>query len=173
MTYDAENHAQAGGDADAVAAAYRQHYEVLEYVITQRFHIPEDEAGGLIHEVFLAFIRNRARIRNERTWLVGATFLQCRIYWRTRGREEMLCGLEDEIEPAIVAEDIATRVAVSTMLRRLSSRCRTLLHLRFFEEYSSAEIARRFDTTVDYARKLVHECVGNAREFFQRVRGRV
>lgn len=53
----------------------RKHYEVLEYVITQRFHIPQDDAGGLIHEVFLAFIRNRSRISDERTWLVGATFL--------------------------------------------------------------------------------------------------
>jgi len=172
MTHDAQNQGQTDRDADEVATAYRQHYEVLEYVITQRFHIPQDDAGGLIHEVFLAFIRNRSRIRNERTWLVGATFLQCRVYWRTRGREEMLCGLDDEIEPAAVADDIATRVAVSTMLRRLSMRCRRLLHLRFFEEYSSAEIARQFDTTVDYARKLVHECVGNARAFFDRIRGR-
>lgn len=157
---------------DEIATAYRKHYEVLEYVITERFHIPRDDAGGLIHEVFLAFIRNRPRIRNERSWLVGATFLQCRVYWRTRNRDEMLSGLDDEIEAAAVAEDIAARVAVSAVLRRLSTRCRKLLHLRFFEEYSSAEIARQFDTTVDYARKLVHECVGNARAFFHRMRER-
>jgi len=157
---------------DEIAAAYRSHYEVLEYVITRRFHIPEDDAAGLIHDVFLAFIRNRPRIRNERSWLVGATFVQCRAYWRTRGRDEMLVGLDDEIETADVAEDVANRVAVSRVLRELSTRCRQLLHLRFFEEYSSAEIARQFDTTVDYARKLVHDCVSNARTYFRKIRGR-
>ncbi len=171
MSDDSPNSDQAAPE-DEIATAYRKHYEVLEYVITERFHIPQDDAGELIHEVFLAFIRNRARIRSERSWLVGATFLQCRVYWRTRNRDEMLGDLDEEIEAATAAEDIAARVAVSSVLRQLSNRCRKLLHLRFFEEYSSAEIARQFDTTVDYARKLVHECVGSARAFFQKDRGR-
>lgn len=168
-----ENDAQKSAPAESgeqVATAYLDHYEVLEYIVLHRFHIPEDDVRGVIHEVFLAFIRNRARIRDYRTWLVGATFIQCRQYWRVRGREETLEPLDDEFDPASAADDIATRVEVSSVLRQLSTRCRQLLHLRFFEEYSSEEIARQFDTTVDYARKLVHQCVGNARTLFARMR---
>lgn len=158
---------------EAIAAAYRKHYDVLEYIAVGRFRVPEDDARGVIHDVFLAFIRNRDRIRgDERAWLVGAMFIQCRHYWRARGRDEVLCGLEEEIEPAAAAEDIATRVEVSNVLRQLSRRCRELLHLRFVEEYSSEEIARRLETTVDYARKLVHQCRGSARALFTRIRSR-
>ncbi|MGH9419428.1 MAG: sigma factor-like helix-turn-helix DNA-binding protein [Thermoanaerobaculia bacterium] len=45
------------------------------------------------------------------------------------------------------------------MLRRLPRRCREVLHLRFFEEYSSEEIATHFATTIQYARKMVYRCV--------------
>jgi DNA-directed RNA polymerase specialized sigma24 family protein len=154
--------------AETIAAAYRMHFEVLEYLAVQKFHVPEDDVRGVIHDVFLAFIRNRARIREERSWLVGAMCIQCRLYWRSRGRGEVLCGLEEGAEPAAIAEDIGARVDASAVLRRLPRRCRELLHLRFFEEFSSEEIARRYATTVHYARKLVYQCVLNARSLLDR-----
>lgn len=151
---------------EEIARAYREHYSVLEYIVVQRFHVPEDDVRSVIHEVFLAFIRHRERVRDVRAWLVGATFTQCRAYWRARGGEKDLCELGEETEAEARATDVETRVAVSDVLSQLTSRCRELLHLRFFEQYSSEEIARQFDTTVDYARKLVHRCVLNARALF-------
>jgi len=149
---------------EAVATAYHQHYNVLEYIAVRRFHVPDDDVQGIIHDVFVAFIRNRPRIRDERAWLVGATFTQCRIYWRARGGEPPLSDLEDDIDdPGARASKVEAQAEVSNVLGQLSTRCRELLHLRFIEQYSSQEIARQFATTVDYARKLVHRCVLNAR----------
>jgi DNA-directed RNA polymerase specialized sigma24 family protein len=148
---------------DEVAAAYRENYTLLEYIALRRYRIPNDEVPGVIHDVFIAFIRNLPRIRQHREWLVGATFTQCRLYWRKRNGDSVVCGFEDNFDAAARVRDLDTALALGTVLGQLSSRCRTLLQLRFVEEYSSLEIARRFETTVDYARKLVHRCVLNAR----------
>jgi RNA polymerase sigma factor (sigma-70 family) len=153
---------------DAIAAAYRVHCGVLEYIAARKFHVPDDDVRGLIHDVFLAFIRNRARIEDERSWLVGAMCIECRLYWRARGRDEVLCDLDENAEPAALARDLSARVDASNVLRHLPRRCRELLRLRFFEEFSSAEIARHYATTVDYARKLVYRCMLNARSIFTR-----
>jgi RNA polymerase sigma factor (sigma-70 family) len=162
-------HAPQSGEED-VATAYLAYYRLLEFMATRRCHVPEEDVRGVIHDVFIAFLRNRGKICDGRAWLVGATFYQCRLYWRSRGREDMMTEL-GELEPSIDAADIAARVDASTILRHLPSRCRELLHLRFFEEFSSQEIARRYATTVPYARKLVHRCIVSARALFVRRHG--
>jgi RNA polymerase sigma factor (sigma-70 family) len=156
---------------EAIAAAYDAHYGVLEYVVVQRFRIPDADVRPLIHDVFVSYIRHRPRIRDPRAWLLGAIFNSSRQYWRGRGREE------DQSWPLTVegivamADDVATRVDVSTVLRRLPKRCREVLRLRFYEEYSSEELARHFQTTAGYARKMVHRCILNARAMFERMAG--
>jgi RNA polymerase sigma factor (sigma-70 family) len=155
-------------DVDAkVAAAYHEHYRVLEYVAAQKFRIPDEDVRGLIHEVFVAFIKAGQKVYEERAWLVGAMCNHCRLYWRAHGRDAAALPLDGEAE--CDAEDIAKRVDVSTMLRRLPRRCREVLHLRFFEQYSSEEIASHFATTIQYARKMVYRCVCAARLVLTRI----
>ena len=150
-----------------VTAAYHEHYRVLEYVAVQKFRIPDEDVRGLIHEVFVAFIKAGKKVYDERAWLVGAMCNHCRLYWRAHGRDAGALPLEEE--GACDAEDVAKRVDVSTMLRRLPRRCREVLHLRFFEEYSSEEIANHFATTIQYARKMVYRCVCAARLVLTRI----
>ncbi len=150
-----------------VTAAYHEHYRVLEYVAVQKFRIPDEDVRGLIHEVFVAFIKARNKVYDERAWLVGAMCNHCRLYWRAHGRDAGALPLDEE--RACDAEDVARRVDVSTVLRRLPQRCREILHLRFFEEYSSEEIANHFATTVQYARKMVYRCVCAARLVLTRI----
>jgi RNA polymerase sigma factor (sigma-70 family) len=150
-----------------VAAAYHEHYRVLEYVAVQKFRVPDEDVRGLIHEVFVAFIKAGQKVYDERAWLVGAMCNHCRLYWRAHGRDAGALPLDEE--GACDADDVAKRVDVSTMLRRLPRRCREVLHLRFFEEYSSEEIANHFATTIQYARKMVYRCVCAARLVLTRI----
>ncbi|HEY2091281.1 MAG TPA: sigma-70 family RNA polymerase sigma factor [Thermoanaerobaculia bacterium] len=155
---------------EATHDAYEAHYELLEYIAVQKFHVPDADVRPLIHDIFVAYMRNRARIQKPRAWLVGAAFNSCRLYWRERGREDEMChGSSETCDVAAAADDVAARVDLGTVLRRLPRQCREVLHLRFFEEYSSEEIARHFATTVGYARKMVHRCVLSARELFTRM----
>ncbi|MGH9419944.1 MAG: hypothetical protein ACRD3J_08225, partial [Thermoanaerobaculia bacterium] len=103
-------------DVDAqVAAAYKEHYRVLEYIAVQKFRVPGEDVRGLIHEVFVAFIRGRKKVYDERAWLVGAMCNHCRLYWRARGRDAGALPLEEK--GAFDAEDVTKRVDVSTVLR--------------------------------------------------------
>ncbi len=156
---------------EEIEAAYDAHYGVLEYVVVQRFGIPDADVRPLIHDVFVSYIRNRPRIRDARAWLLGATFNSARLYWRGRGRQEDFSWPLTADGIAAVADDVATRLDVSTVLRRLPRRCRDVLRLRFYEEYSSEELARHFAATVGYARKMVHRCILNARAIFDRIAG--
>ena len=155
----------------AIEAAYDAHYRVLEYVVVQRFRIPDADVRPLIHDVFVSYIRNRPKVRDARAWLLGAAFNSSKQYWRGRGREEELSWPMTVDGIAAMADDIATRVDVNTVLRRLPKRCREVLRLRFYEEYTSEELARHFATTAGYARKMVHRCVLNARAMFEQIAG--
>jgi RNA polymerase sigma factor (sigma-70 family) len=155
-------------DVDAqVAAAYHEHYRVLEYIAVQKFSVPDEDVRGVIHEVFVAFIKARKKVYDERAWLVGAMCNHCRLYWRAHGRDAGALPLDEEGE--CDAEDVVKRIDVSAVLRRLAPRCREVLHLRFFEEYSSEEIATHYATTIQYARKMVYRCVCAARIVLARI----
>jgi RNA polymerase sigma factor (sigma-70 family) len=147
---------------DRIASAYQQHHGLLHYLVVRKFGIPDEDARDVLHDVFLAFIRNHERIRgDERSWLVGATFIECRQYWRAKKRDDVLCELSGDV--AALAEDLSARADASRVLRQLKPDCRTLLRLRYFEELSGDELAVHFATTTNYARKLVHQCLLKAR----------
>lgn len=146
-----------------IAAIYRARYPLLEFVALRKFRIPEADVSDVIHEVVVAFIRARHRVHDERAWLIGATCNACRLYWRAHGRESEVFPVSDDEDVACAPDDIVQRVDVSAALRRLPRRCREVIHLRFYEEYTSQQIATHFATTIDYARKMVYRCVAAAR----------
>lgn len=156
------------GDDD-VTAAYRTHYPVLAYLARRRFDIPPEEVEAMVHEVFVAFLRNRTRVTDVRAWLVGAISNRCRLYWRSKGREDAaMRRFEDSA--CIPPENIAAQVDLAAALRRMNPRCREVLWFRFVESLSSADIAARYGTTAAYARKLVYRCATTARQLLGGVR---
>ena len=148
---------------DDVTAAYRTHYPLLAYLARRRFDIPPEEVEAMVHEVFVAFLRNRTKVVDVRAWLVGAISNRCRLYWRSKGREDAaMRRFEDSA--CITPENIAAQVDLAAALRQLNPRCREVLWFRFVESLSSADIAARYGTTAGYARKLVYRCATTARQ---------
>ena len=157
------------GDDDEISLAYQSYYPLLSFLAAHRFRIPEDEVRPLIHEVFVALLRNRAKVEDVKAWLVGAMCNRCRFYWRSKGREDLAMQVIAD-QPSSFVDDLALRLDVVEALRRMAPRCREVLHLRFVEALSSAEIAAHFATTVDYARKLVYRCALSARSALRGLR---
>src|ERR1700682_2668633 len=62
---------------ETIAAAYRVYFDILEYIAARKVRVPDDDVRGVVHDVFLAFMRNHATIQDERSWLVGAMCIQC------------------------------------------------------------------------------------------------
>jgi RNA polymerase sigma factor (sigma-70 family) len=144
-----------------VTDEYSSYRGLLCYLATRRFGIPEDEAGAVVQDVFVAYLRNQQQINDSKAWLVGATCNASRQYWRKRGREAKAL---DHIQPSAAEPfDLVRRMDAARALSMLSPRCREVLRLRFAEEYPSATIAEKLSTTVAYARKLVYQCMAATR----------
>jgi RNA polymerase sigma factor (sigma-70 family) len=157
---------------DRAAAAYGAHHKVLRYVGSQKFHIPDEDVEDVIHEVFLAFMRNEAKIacteRDERSWLVGAMCNASRYYWRKRRGDEPQPD-EEPIDPARLADEAITRGILRNVLDRLPERCRAVLWRRYGEEYTPREIGEAESLKRGSAKNLISKCLLAARACLRRL----
>ncbi|MBI2215039.1 MAG: sigma-70 family RNA polymerase sigma factor [Acidobacteria bacterium] len=146
-------------DTDPVAVVYDAYREFLVALICRKFRIPEDDALGLVHEVFLSFLRCRRDIENQRAWLIAAACNAARGYRRQHCDDEPVTVLES------LGYDSGAEVIlrVAEVLRRLPERSRRVLELHYLEGHSTREIATILNTTEGYAEKLVHESLVRAR----------
>lgn len=161
-------------ESERAAAAYGAHYDLLRFIATQRFRVPQDDVRGIVHDVFIAFLRNEAKIarteRDERSWLVGTTCNTCRYYWRKRGDgTDAPPTLNDPIDPVAVADEAERRLLLAGVLRRLPERCRELLVRRYGEGYTPEEIATWQSIKHGSAKNLISKCLLAARAAFHRL----
>lgn len=147
-------------DEDPVAAVYDAYREFLEALVCRKFRVPSEDALGLVHEVFLSFLRCRGEIENQRAWLIAASCNAARGYWRRRRTSD------DSLE-AIVNEsrecDTDVIIRVAEVLRKVPERSRRILEMRYLEGHSTKEMAAILNTTPGYAEQLVHESLVHAR----------
>lgn len=147
-------------DPDPVAAVYDAYRGFLVALVCQKFRVPDDDALGLIHEVFLSFLRCRRDIVHQRAWLVAAACNAARGYWRQRRYYNDPAA---ELETIGYAGDTEVLVRVAEVLRRLPERSRRVLELHYLEGHSTREIATILNTTQGFAEKLVHASLVQAR----------
>lgn len=148
----------------AIASEYAALYPLLVGLASRRFRVPPDEAAAVVHDVFVAYLRNHERVSDHRAWLIGATCNASRLYWRRQQR--VASGETPELEEApagVTTIDLDRRIDAAQALQRLGTRCRELLRLRFLEGYAAAALAAHLGTTAGYARKLVYQCMGTLR----------
>jgi RNA polymerase sigma-70 factor (ECF subfamily) len=122
--------------------------------------VPEEDALGLVHEVFVSFLRCRHEIENQRAWLIAGACNAARGYWRQQ-RDQHDSGIA--LETIGFADDTEVLIRVAEVLRRLPERTRRVLELHYLEGHSTREIAEILNTTPGYAEKLVHESLVRAR----------
>jgi RNA polymerase sigma factor (sigma-70 family) len=149
-----------------IEAVYRANYDLMRFVAGRKFNVPPDDVRPLIHEVFVAYIQYRHRVRDDRAWLVAATCNACRDYWGARGRRDAGTAGEN-VESSSEPDDLVQRVDLRGILSELRPRDREVLRLRFVEGYTPKELAIRLDTTIPYAKKLVHKSVARARRLVE------
>jgi RNA polymerase sigma factor (sigma-70 family) len=155
-------------------AAYRAHYDLLRFIAARRFKIPTDEVCGVIHDVFVSFMRHETRVAkstaDERAWLVGGVCNASRYYWRKHRAEELPPDIDEYVDPAAVVDDAITRLLLADVLRRLPARCRELLRKRYSEGYTPDEIATMESLARGSAKNLISKCLLAARTAFCRLR---
>ena len=166
MTVAAENRISAllalGLDFDAL---YDEHFHLLVGIAIDRFHIEEGEAKTLAHEVFLALFLKAEKVRDVRSWLVGAIFNASKQYLRRRSHDVALPPeILNEPDPKLIhiSDVLPDQIAAREAFACLSARCQLALRLRYLEGYSIPEIAVELRTTPRYAQNLVTRCLRQA-----------
>jgi DNA-directed RNA polymerase specialized sigma24 family protein len=147
-------------ERDPVVAAYLENFDLLRYIAARKFRIPPPDDEGVVHEVFVTFLRRHSKVLDERKWLVSAVCNASRVYWRSANKHS---ALHESRPPVVPPTDVGSRVDAGTVLRRLPRRCRELLGMRFYDGYSAPELAVHFGTTTRYAKLMLHRCMTAAR----------
>lgn len=128
------------------------------------YHIPVDDADDVLQQSLLALVYQWDRVRDPETWLLGTLKRHCLMYWRTNRRRIYLSVdstlLELLSEPVAPSQERTELLCdLESLLGRLPSRCRQLLHLRFQLGYEPLEVARRLGYRASSMGKITNRCL--------------
>ena len=140
----------------------------MRRVAIRKFGIPSEAADELVHDVFVTYLVNPARVYDLRKYLIGGICNASRKYWATRAGENRVFAPDEPDEGcAAVSEDVfeglSTRLLVGAALARLGHRCREALRLYYLMGESSGAIAQVLETTSSNVNYVLHVCRKRAR----------
>ncbi|WP_111669667.1 RNA polymerase sigma factor [Algoriphagus litoralis] len=154
----------------AISQLYSQHYGMLEHYILQNSG-SGDDAADLIQEVMLVFIKmvTEKKYRGEAS-LKSFLYSICRNLWitelrkrkSTAARHDRYEGEKDQLDSNI-SEQIQRNENlkfVMDLFEKLGEKCKQILTLFYFEEYSMKEIVEKLDFSSDQVlRNKKYKCL--------------
>jgi RNA polymerase sigma factor (sigma-70 family) len=151
---------------------------MLHRIAVFTFHIPEQDADTLVHDVFLTYLANRRGVRsNARAYLIGGIKNACRKYWRTKHSDRRVFT-DDEVRAAEEANGIrradfsdglSLNMVVAAVLARLGSRCKEALRRYYLEDENTNEIAAALNTTPANVNYIMFNCRKHARRIYESI----
>lgn len=151
---------------------------VLHRIAVFSFHVPEEDAATLVHDVFITYLANRRGVRsNPRAYLIGGIRNACRKYWRTKHSDrrvftddEMSVAEETKgVRAADFSDELSLNMVVAAVLARLGSRCKEALRRYYLEGEETAEIAEALGTTPANVNYIMFNCRKHAREIYESI----
>jgi RNA polymerase sigma-70 factor (ECF subfamily) len=143
------------GDRTAFGALYERYARVVHGILLA--HVPADDAADLVHDVFLAAMRQLHALRDPGAfgaWLATIARNRARMHHRQGAGREMVPLSEDLAGRAAPPDDSAE--AVLAAIRRLPEAYRETLLLRLVEGLTGPEIAERTGLTPGSVRVNLH-----------------
>ena len=152
-----------GGD-DVFARFFEQNRDKL-LALAYRLTSSRSEAQDVVQDAFVSILLHHDRFRGAAqptTWAhrvtVNAALMRMRSARRKRTEH-----LDDDIEEALVAEDVAPdpargdkRAQLDRAMSRLSETDRSVVKLRFVDELSTEEVALRLGLTASAVKTRLH-----------------
>jgi RNA polymerase sigma factor (sigma-70 family) len=135
-----------------------------------RYLATKDEAEDVVQEVFLRVLKNDALPENFRAWIYKITRNRCLDVIRKRGRRP-----DDQALPTASRLNADLSGCLTKMVRReqrahlqralaeLPENQREVLHLRYAEDLSRAEIAQVLDISENLVKSRLYEGMVNLR----------
>jgi DNA-directed RNA polymerase specialized sigma24 family protein len=158
-------------DFDALYTAYAP---LLRRIAVAKFSIPSSHVDELVHDVFLTYLVNPAKVRDVRPYLIGGICNAARQYLREGAAEDKLfCSAEPCLaHPEESLLDAVSRsITAGALLVRMGSRCRETLRQFYMEGESAAAIATARGTTATYIFRLLQFCRDRARRLYATLQG--
>ncbi|HEX7809366.1 MAG TPA: sigma-70 family RNA polymerase sigma factor [Thermoanaerobaculia bacterium] len=158
-------------DHEQFEAVYEQYFDMLVRVANFKFNVPDPDAEALAHDVLITYLRKHHLIDDLRAWLIGAICYASRYYWRQIGKTYVL-DVEvpdlDRPDPASarILDSLPDQLAAREALECLPPRYREILHMRYFEGCTVAEVANRLGVKTKYAQKLIGKCLRRAERLY-------
>jgi RNA polymerase sigma-70 factor (ECF subfamily) len=161
--------AVAGGDQTALAQVWERYASDVRLSIRSSFG-SDPLVDDLVQEVFIAFFRGAARLKNPRAlraYLLGTAMRVTAFEIRTRRRRFRWLllspsGVLPETEAPSEAEPRDALMALRLVLRQLRELPRMAFELRYVMELSPAQVAVALDISEAKARRAItegRECV--------------
>ena len=135
----------------------------LERVL-RNFEIPPEDAEDILQDAQLTLLYKWDKIRSPESWLIGTVKKKCIMYWRKR--RGSLCEAVDTaildllaIPQAPDQEKAELTTDLNRVMSRLSTRCRSLLKLRYGLGYGPTEVAEQMGYRTSSIRKVTNRCL--------------
>lgn len=132
--------------------------------VLSAFRIPGHDAEDVLQQSLLALIYQWDRVRDPECWLLVTLKRHCQMYWRTSRRRfvsavdsSLLEWLSDPVAPSQEKMDLLCDL--ESLLGRLPSRCRHLLHLRYRLGYEPLEVAQQLGYQASSIGKITKRCL--------------
>lgn len=132
--------------------------------IFARYRIPPADAEDLLQETFVVFLHKQESIRSTEAWLLGTLRKRCLVYWRTR-RRRLYNAVDSAILESVARaegpaqEDSDLSSDLGCEIGKLSSKCRSLLQLRYGLGCTPLEAAARLGYRRSSIYKVMERCL--------------
>lgn len=103
------------------------------------------DAEDIHQEVFIRYLRKKPEFENrqhERAWFLQVTVNLCRNFWKTAWRQRVVSLGEEELESGAGEGPEETADEIVYLVKKLPRKYRAVIHLFYYEELSTEEIAR-------------------------------
>ena len=103
------------------------------------------DAEDIHQEVFIRYLRKKPEFENrqhERAWFLQVTVNLCRNFWKTAWRQRVVSLGEEELESGAGDGPEETADEIVSVVKKLPRKYRAVIHLFYYEELSTEEIAR-------------------------------
>jgi RNA polymerase sigma factor (sigma-70 family) len=153
-----------------MSVLYRKTVNLLRYVSSVHYQIPDHDAEEIVNDAYLAYLTQKATIRDPKAWLTGTVRNASKQYWRRRGREVPLPPEAEEL-PDIRDEErrraFIDRLVAEKVMKRLSARDRDLLEMYYLGGQNTSAIAAAIGTTAGTVQVFLHQSRRRAQLLYQ------
>lgn len=103
------------------------------------------DAEDIHQEVFLRYLRRKPKFegpQHERAWFLRVTVNLCRNFWKTAWRQRVSSFGEEDLEREAAEEMGEPEDEIISLVKKLPQKYRAVIHLFYYEELPTEEIAR-------------------------------